>query len=97
MRVIPPSRPAVRIQTKTGEYLYDVDAVPIHAAGKFECISNLPVKQDGVLIVVSQICAIVIGALHPERDDIVFPSTTFTSLSLREAGGRAATRLIRAV
>ena len=94
---IRPKRPAVRIETRPGEYLYDIQTVPVYSASTYERIANLPEKKDGTLIVVSQICAIMINALHPERDDVVFPATAPLDFPTRDASGvRSVTRLIRA-
>ncbi len=97
--LIEKSGPPVRIETAPSDQVDTIASVPVHAPPRVVRISNLPPQRPGVTIVVSQISAMGIAALHPDRTDVVYPGTGPADKPQR--GPRrevvAATRLIRAV
>jgi hypothetical protein len=97
-RIIEKTGSPVRIETEPSDQVDTVDTVPVHAPPRVVRISNLPPRQDSVTVVVSQIAAMGIAALHPERTDVVYPGTGPGDKALRtQKTVFAATRLIRAV
>jgi hypothetical protein len=88
----------VRIETAPSDQVDSISSVPVHAAPRVLRISNLPQRQEGVTIVVSQIAAMGIAAMHPDRTDVVYPGTGPADKPQRSHKTvLAATRLIRAV
>jgi hypothetical protein len=98
-RVIARTYPAVRIETTPGPLLGYSDGIPLHAPPGWKGIVHLPEKRCGVLIVVSQIVALAVAALLPERTDVVYPGTGPKDGVNRSAdrGVMSVCRLIRAV
>jgi hypothetical protein len=97
-RIINKTGSPVRVETAPSEQVDTIDTVPIHAAPRVLRITNLPAAREGVINVVSQIAALAIAALHPDRRDIVYPGTGPTDKPQRVRKEMlAATRLIRAV
>ena len=76
MSLLPPVHPPVRLQFTPGQ-LEDatVAGVPVHGPSQLLGIAGLPPPREGVLLLVSQLAALGIGALHPERRDVVHPAT----------------------
>ena len=97
--VIPKTIPAARVETRPGVHLGEVNGVPIYGQSQFIGLVNLPDKRDGTVIIVSQITALAVSALHPERDDVVYPGGDPYDAPVRDATtGRIVVvrRLIRA-
>lgn len=98
VRVIPPTRPAVRVKTKPGVRLEDFEGLQLYGPPVFNGIINLPPMSPGKIFVVSQIAALVIGEFHRDRTDVFWPATTRKEGATRESGGViAVSRLNRAV
>ena len=97
-RIIEKSGSPVRIETASGEKIDQVQTVPVHAPSAVLRISNLPPRRDNTIIVVSQIAAMGVAALHPDRTDVCYPGTGPADRPQRiNKTIIAATRLIRAV
>lgn len=97
-RTIPREAAAARIETRSGEQVSDADGVPILAPPRFVAIRNLPERAEGTLVIVSQLLAVAVAALLPDRTDVVYPGTAASDRPLRTQGGiRGVRRLIRAV
>lgn len=84
---IPPTKPAVRIKTNSGPAVSAVSGIPIHGPPRFNRIVNLPPQRDGIAIVVSQIAALAISALHPDRADVFYPGTAPEDGAQRQEDG----------
>jgi len=61
-------------------------------------INHLPPYREGVILIVSQIVAMAVSVLLPDRDDVVSPGTAPKDGASREnrRGVVAVSRLIRA-
>lgn len=94
-------RPSVRIRTSSGPRVGEINGVPLHGPPRFTAILNLPPKQGGVVYVVSQLAALAIAALSPDRDDVCYPGTAPEDNAVRSNEGRrsvlSVSRLIRAI
>lgn len=97
-RIIEKSGSPVRIETSPGACLGHVFTIPIHAPPTVVRLSNLPIRRENAIYVVSQIAAMGVAAFHPDRDDIVYPGTGPKD-GARRANQQilSATQLIRAV
>ncbi len=97
-RVIDKTGQPVRIETEASDQVDAICKVPVYRAPRVTGISNLPPRRPGVTIVVSQIAALGIAALHPDRDDVVYPGTGPGDAARRvKRSVISASRLIRAV
>jgi hypothetical protein len=98
-RTIPKSGLSVRIETMPGPIVGFADGIPVHAPPRWKGIAHLPPLREGVTIIVSQIVALAIAALHPDRWDVVYPGTAPADGASRRLGRGVVcvSRLIRAV
>jgi len=95
-----PTQPPVRLMTNAAAKVGEVMGVPIHGPASFAGVQFLPDKRDDTLIVVSQMTALAVSALHPDRDDVVYPGTAPHDHPVRDKERRdirGVTRLIRAI
>jgi hypothetical protein len=95
--VIEPAGKPVRVRSITGTTWLEVDGVSIIAPSSHMRLQNLPPQEYGVLVVVSQISALVAAQLHPERHDIVYPDSSKYGGAERSINGvMSVNRFIRA-
>ncbi len=95
--VLEPVQPPVRIAERMNREVAREDGIVIHDPSTFEGVEHLPRKQDGRMVVVSRLAALLIGALHPDRTDVVYPATSQKHGARRDKRGPIAVRrLIRA-
>jgi len=98
-RLIERTEPPVRIETVSGCALGVVDGIALHASPWFKSIANLPPYRCDVIVIVSQIVALAVSVLLPDRDDVVYPGTAPNDGARRNPGKGVVnvSRLIRAV
>jgi hypothetical protein len=98
-RIIEPSGPPVRIETVPGDAVGLAGGIAVHASPGWKCISNLPPRREDTTVIVSQLVALAVAALHPERGDVVYPGTDPRdgASRVRGRGVMSVTRLIRAI
>ena len=95
-RIIDKKGPPARVTfVPGGDDIVSIDGMPVHPAPRFSAIENLPPPLPDTLYVVSQIVALVVAAVMPERHDVVYPGTSGAKRS--RTGVVAVTHLIRAV
>lgn len=74
-RILEPVRPPVRLELRPGSpEAVTADGVTVHAPCTVHGVSGLPEPRPGVLILVSQLAALGISFLHPDRTDVVHPN-----------------------
>jgi hypothetical protein len=92
-----PNLPPVRVLTEAGTKVGLCLGVAIHAPPRVIGIQYLPERREGQIIVVSQLTAAIVGALHPERDDVVFPGTAPHDNPVLATGERRVARRLEGV
>ncbi len=92
------TRDAARINIEPGPEVGEVDGVPIIGPARFLDIDNLPPRREGILLIVSQLTALAVAALYPDRDDILYPGTGPAYGAHRDSSGGvlAVRQLVRA-
>ena len=98
--VLTPTQPPVRLLTISANQVGEVMGVPIHGPAGFAGVQFLPDKRADTFIIVSQMTAMAVSALHPDRDDVVYPGTAPHDHPVRDKERRdirGVTRLIRAI
>ena len=74
--VLPAVKPPVRLDLEPGPQEDRLVAgLPVHSPVILKGVVGLPPRREGVLVLVSQLAALAVQALHPERDDVVHPAT----------------------
>jgi len=92
-----PNLPPVRVLTEARAQVGHCLGVAIHAPPRLSGIQYLPERRKGQIIVVSQLTAAIVGALHPERDDVVFPGTAPHDNPVLATGARRISRRLEGV
>lgn len=97
VRLIEPIRPPVRIVSETGLEVDKVQGVSLHSPSAFGGLSGLPDRRHATVVVVSQLAAMAVAAIHPDRDDVFYPDTSPSGGAWRDNGRvLAVKRLLRA-
>ena len=95
VHLIEPTLPPARVVGVQGAQESAVNGIPIHPAS-YDRVSGLPTFRDGVIIIVSQITALMVAASDPSRTDVVYPATTKRDGATRDKLGVVTVRrLIR--
>lgn len=97
VRLIEPTRPPVRVLSETGLEIGTVQGVALHRPSAFGGLSGLPERRHATVVVVSQLAAMAVAAIHPDRDDVFYPDTSPQGGAWRDNGRvLAVKRLLRA-
>ena len=85
---LPPVAPAVRLELAAGPVERGLlGGMPIRGKVTLKGVSGLPAPRDGVMLVVSQMAALAIAAIHPERTDCLHPASGLSRAVTRDRDG----------
>lgn len=85
---------SIRVHMRDDDTREIIDGVCIQNGATMASLNFLPTARSDTILIVSQLVAIAVRALHPGRTDVVYPATSHWNGAVRDAQGVRSVRLL---